>query len=200
MAAQVRAAQSPSFTDEVARRADLDRAVVTAALTVTASPDSDIVVFTVSASDPSIATRIADTAAIYEVTSYRDQLVTGLGSIPTRGALDATQAAQLAQAQAFEGISPSAQVVSSAEDPIGGPVSAPRGLLTGAAAGAVIGFLLSALEHAMRSRRDRRAAAAGPRPSPATTRRRNHQPFAAVRQGAASNTTDQQAGATYVGF
>ncbi len=49
-------------------------------------------------------------------------------------------------------------------------MSAPRGLLTGAAAGAVIGFLLSALEHAMRSRRDRRAAAGtttGPGDDPA---------------------------------
>jgi len=156
VAAQVLAAQSMSFADEVARRADLDPAVVTAALTVTASPDADVVVFSVSASNPAVATTVADTAATYEVTSYRDQLITGLGSMSAGGALGAAQTAQLAQVQAFERISPSAQVISSAGKPTGGPVSASRGLATGAAAGAVVAFLLLALQQAMGSRRRNR--------------------------------------------
>lgn len=165
VAAQVLAAQASSFTDEVARQANLDPAVVVAALTVTASPDADVIVFSAASSDPAVAVAIADTAGTYEVSTYRDQLVLGLGSIAAGNTLDAVQLAQLAQVQAFERISPSAQVIAAAGAASGGPISASRGLLVGAAAGAVVAFLLLAADQALRSRRSRRRAAGSP-PAP----------------------------------
>lgn len=165
VAAQVLAAQASSFTDEVARQANLDPAVVVAALTVTASPDADVIVFSAASSDPAVAVAIADTAGTYEVSTYRDQLVLGLGSIAAGNTLDAAQLAQLAQVQAFERISPSAQVIAAAGAASGGPISASRGLLVGAAAGAVVAFLLLAADQALRSRRSRRRAAGSP-PAP----------------------------------
>ena len=96
------------------------------------------------------------------MSSYRDQLVLGLGSIAAGNTLDAAQLAQLAQVQAFERISPSAQVIASATTPSGGPVPASRGLLVGAAAGAVVAFLLIAADQALRSRRRGRRGAGSP--------------------------------------
>lgn len=162
VAAQVLTAQAPSFTYEVARQTKLDPAVVAAALTVTASPDADVIVFSAASSDPAVAVAIADTAGRYEVSTYRDQLMLGLGSIAAANTLDAAQLAQLAQVQAFERISPSAQVIAAAGAASGGPVSASRGLLVGAAAGAVIAFLLLAADQALRSRRRSRRAAGSP--------------------------------------
>ena len=165
VAAQVLAAQASSFTFEVARQAKLDPAVVAAALTVTASPDADVIVFSAASRDPAVAVAVADTAGRYEVSTYRDQLVLGLGTIAAGNTLDAAQLAQLAQVQAFERISPSAQVITAAGAASGGPVPASRGLLVGAAAGAVVAFLLLAADQALRSRRrSRRVAGLPPAP------------------------------------
>lgn len=157
LAAQVLAAQSPTFTDEIARQAAVDPAAVADGLVVTASPDANVIVFTMTSADPAEAAAVADVAADLEVSTYRDQLVQGLGSIAAGNTLDATQLAQLAQVQAFERISPSAQVIATAGEATGGPTSAARGALTGGVAGAVVAFLLLAADAAWRSRGRRRS-------------------------------------------
>ena len=158
VAAQVLAAQASSFTFEVARQTRLDPAVVAAALTVTASPEADVIIFSAASNDPAVAVAVANTAGRYEVSTYRDQLVLGLGTIAAGNTLDTARSAQLAQVQAFERISPSAQVIAAAGAASGGPVPASRGLLVGAAAGAVVAFLLLAADQALRSRRRNRRA------------------------------------------
>ncbi len=159
IAAQVLAAKAPSFTDEVARRAGVPADAVSAGLTVTASPDADVVVFSVTARAPQLAVRIADVSAELEVSRYRDHLVMGLGSAGTTTTLDPNELRVLAQAQAFERISPSAQVLATAGAASGGPISVWSGALTGAAAGAIVAMLALAAEHFWRERaRGRRAS------------------------------------------
>lgn len=158
LAAQVLAAQSPSFINEVARRAGVDRASVAGGLVVTASPDANVVVFTMTSANPAQAVAVAVVAAELEVSTYRDQLVRGLGSIAAPNTLNATQLAQLAQVQSFEQISPSAQVIASGGEAKGGPTSTSTGALTGGAAGAVVGFLLLAGDTAWRARSRRSRA------------------------------------------
>ena len=152
LAAQVLAAESPSFTNEVARRAGVDRASLTGALVITASPDANVVVFTMTSANPTEAVAVAAVAAELEVSTYRDQLVLGLGSVAAPNTLNATQLAQLAQVQSFEQISPSAQVIASGGEAKGGPTATSTGALTGGAAGAVVGFLLLAGDTAWRAR------------------------------------------------
>lgn len=152
LAAQVLAAQSPLFTNEVARRAGVGGASVAGGLVVTASPDANVVVFTMTSANPAEAVAVAVVAAELEVTTYRDQLVRGLGSIAAPNTLNATQLAQLAQVQSFEQISPSAQVIASGGEAKGGPTATSTGAIIGGSAGAVVVFLLLAGDTAWRAR------------------------------------------------
>ena len=162
IAAQVLAAKAPSFIDEVARQVGVSAVAVSSGWTVTASPDADVIVFSVTSRDPRLAVRIADVTAELEASNYRDQLMTGLGSVRTTTTLDPNELRVLAQAQAFERISPSAQVIANAGSASGGPISVSKGALTGAAAGAIVALLVLAAEQSWRERARRRRAATEP--------------------------------------
>lgn len=159
LAAQVLAAQSPQFTDEVARRSNIDGREAASHLTVTASPDANVLVFSARSGDPKRAATIADKAAELEVSTYRDQLVRGLGDPSANNGLGGLASGMgieaqrtFAQAESFEAISPSAQVIAQSGQAQGGPIPKVSAAVAGALAGAVVALLLLVSEHLWRER------------------------------------------------